>query len=196
MSCINVNTGLNVCNGITGRRYYQKIVLINKDDVKEHVILPMGMIRFQLKENKSGILFKGKDNLLSFNASVSQVTVDGIPNYVHSVTVPVFGVSAETKAILRELVSASYFAAIMFIDGTIEIYGFHNLLKAEDYDYSVQTEGGLIITLSSPQDNEEDDLPYIYTSDNPIRDFENLFQDVPDAVLGDFSDDFSNDFDI
>src|SRR5690606_14491773 len=94
---------------------------------------------------------------------------------------------------------AKYFAAIQYTDGTVEIYGFENGLTTDDYDFDLQNNGGgSFINLISPESGMEDEPPYIYVplTGTANEDFNNLFVDIPDVNIGDFNDDFNNDFDI
>ena len=58
--------------------------------------------------------------------------------------------------------------------------------------------GGSLINLISHENGLEDDPPYIYVplTGSANQDFNNLFENIVDVDLGDFNDDFNNDFDI
>ena len=107
------------------------------------------------------------------------------------------GANEETKVILKHLDFAEYFAAIQYMDGTVEIYGFENGLTSDDYDFDLQTNGGgSFINLVSPESGSEDMPPYVYSplTGSATEDFNNLFADISDVKLGDFNYDFNNDF--
>ena len=153
----------------------------------------------QLKPDKTGYLFRGQQNGNSFSATFSKEIDDNIPQYIHTVQLPIFGANEGIKVLLKTLDLAKYFAAIQYMDGTVEIYGFENGLTTDDYDFDLQgNSGGSVISLISPESGMEDEPPYIYI---PIEgtaneDFNNLFVDIPDVNLGDFNSDFNSDFDI
>ena len=207
MSCIKLFSGQDVSCQSNFKKYYQQVVLVNKDDVLSYVISSKittasdnpHRIRFKLKADKRGFLFRGLQNGNGYFATFSKELDDNIPQYVHSLQLPIFGVGENTKNILKTLDVANYFAAIQYMDGTVEIYGFENGLTTDDYDYDPQNNGGgSFVTLISPESGMEDEPPYVYVPINgsATDDFNNLFEDIIDVELGDFNDDFNNDFDI
>lgn len=183
LSCIDVN-----------RKYYQQIVLVNKDDVNEvvyNVDDDNHSILFNLFDGTTGYRYRGNENVSLYSASFSKTVRKGQPLYSHSVNLPVVGVGTTTKLILKELDLANYFAAIQFRSGTIEIYGFENGLTTENYTYEAQNGlGGIGLTLNSKF--EEDEPPYIYLGGE--TNFNNKFAGIGDLIGGDFSNDYSNDF--
>lgn len=211
MSCINLYSGQDVSCSRIYKKYYQQVVLVNKSDVLSFVIngsellgtnstsTPKHRIRFALKEDKSGFLFRATEAGLNYFATFSKELDDNIPQYLHNVQLPIFGAKESTKALLKTLDVANYFAAIQFNDGTVEIYGFENGLTTDDYDFDLQGGGGgSFINLISRDSGLEDNPPYIYVplTGTANDDFNNLFQDIDDVELGDFNNDFNNDFDI
>jgi len=190
------------------------VVLVNKADVRDFVITStisasevinpgfsdyQHRIRFSLFPSKTGYLFRGQQNGNSFSATFSKEIDDNIPQYIHTVQLPIFGANEGIKVLLKTLDLAKYFAAIQYMDGTVEIYGFENGLTTDDYDFDLQgNSGGSVISLISPESGMEDEPPYIYVpiDSTANEDFNNLFVNIPDVNLGDFSDDFSDDFDI
>lgn len=192
--CRQILRGQDITCQAFGRKYFQQLVLVNRGDVSE-VAYDVGpnnhAIAFNLVEDATGYRYRGNENVSNYSASFSKSEQRGQPLYTHSVSMPVLGVSVETKLILKELDLADYFAAIQFIDGTVEIYGFENGLTTGDYDYSAQNGlGGIVLSLSSRY--PEDDPPFNYGG--PGSDFDDLFADIPALLGGDFNDDFSNDF--
>lgn len=195
MACKQLIQGHDVsCLTDNTRKYYQQIVLVNIDDLNQvaydvndvnHAVV------FNLVSGATGYLYRGNENSNLYSASFSKNTTKGQPVYSHSVNLPVIGVGIQTKLVLKQLDLANYFAAIQFRDGTIELYGFENGLTTSDYTFDAQNGlGGIGLTLESKYD--EDEVPYIYLggSDN----FDDLFQNIPDLIGGDFNSDFSNDF--
>lgn len=184
-------------------KYYQNIVLINKEDIQSYNITSdntKNRIMFSLKPDKTGYLFTSGDAGSSMAASFNKSEKDGITYYKHNIQLPIVGVSENSKTLLKQLDKSNCFAAIHFRDGTVEIYGFNNLLKTTDYNYEAQsTLGGASIPMESKFD--EYDPPYIYYPENTndptsyaITHFNNLFANIPDVDTGDFNNDFNNDF--
>lgn len=212
MSCIKLYTGQDNACKVVYKKYYQQVVLVNKDDVESHVISTASVlggvfsvgsiphrIRFSLKEDKTGYLFRGPENGNNYFATFQKETDDNIPQYIHNVQLPIIGAEESTKALLRTLDLAKYFAAIQYMDGTVEIYGFENGLSTDDYEFDLANGGGgSFINLISLDNGLEDDPPYIYVpiTGTANEDFNNLFADIVDVDLGDFNDDFNDDFDI
>lgn len=210
MSCLKLYGGQDTACKSIYKKYYQQVVLVNKDDVASFVIqtidfnyngayVPPHRIRFFLKEDKTGYLFRGPENGNNYFATFSKELDDNIPQYLHNVQVPVFGAMESTKALLKTLDLAKYFAAIQFMDGTVEIYGFENGLTPDDYEFDLAGGGGgSFINLVSLDNGLEDDPPYIYIplTGSANTDFNNLFVNIPDVELGSFNDDFNSDFDI
>lgn len=214
MSCLKLYRGQDISCLPIQKKYYQQVVLINKSDVANFVIdsrTPQEespfpnfssfshRIRFSLKTDKEGFLFRGLPNGNGYYALFSKEIDENIPQYSHTIQLPIFGVSETTKLILKTLDVASYFAAIQYTDGTVEIYGFENGLTTDDYDYDPQNNGGgSFINLISPDNGMEDDPPYIYIPliGNSSSDFDILFKNIPDVNIGSFNSDFNADFDI
>lgn len=208
MGCVKLLNGIDLACGEIFRKYYQAIVLVNRCDVDTVTIsndTVTTRISFNLKEGKSGVLFKANENSSNLTASFSKQDKKGTPYYTHRVQVPVAGVSEEVKALLKTMDLSDCFAAIRFKSGEIEIYGFNYGLKTTDYTYEAQgTLGGAAINLESRY--EEYDPPYIYRGGAGTRpteevldqitlqDFCDLFANIDPVLAGDFNDDFSNDF--
>lgn len=195
MACKQLIQGHDVsCLSNNYRKYYQQIVLVNITDVNEvayDINDTNHGIAFNLNLGATGYLYRGNENSNLYSASFSKNTIKGQPVYSHSVNLPVVGVGVQTKLVLKQLDLSNYFAAIQFRDGTVELYGFENGLTTSNYTYEAQNGmGGTGITLESKYD--EDELPYVYLggSDN----FDDLFQNIPELLGGDFNNDFSNDF--
>lgn len=194
MACKELLRGHDITCEFPYRKYYQQLVLINKEDVNEvgydvndvnHAIV------FNLNSGTKGFRYIGNENASLYSASFSKTTKKGQPLYNHKINLPIVGVSVETKLVLKELDLANYFAAIQFRDGTIEIYGFENGLKTDDYTYEAQNGlGGTGLTLSSRYD--EEDIPYVYLGG--VENYDNEFEGIGELFGGDFNDDFSNDF--
>lgn len=210
MSCFTVIGGLDFTCGSFWRKYYQKAVIVNKDDLLNYNVqivsantnnlLPncQHRIKFQLKEGKSGISIKATDRASTILGSFSKRSSDAYDEFLHNVQIPMFGVTEQIKCKLKELTRGDYFVALQYHDGTVEVYGFNYGLRLADYDYSPQVNfGGGLLNLQSREDALEDDAPLIYKSaieGNETEDFDNNFEFNEDVILGDFNNDFNNDF--
>lgn len=193
----------NTCHHYT-KRYVQKVVLINKDDVlkyeihqKTDLFEQRHRIKFSLKNKKKAIPFIGNENGNIFFGHWSKTDIEGQAQYTHTIQMSILGACEESKLILKKLDLANYFAAVMLSDGVVEIYGFEFGLTTSDYDYDIQNnDGGSIIILSSTKDLLENEMPYIYKSlsGSEISDFENNFSNysTSSAFNDDFNDDFNN----
>lgn len=204
MACEQLRNGLNVSCGNIIKNYYQQAVLINREDVLNKLILTSTVsiedvyecrykVLFNLKEGLSGFLFSASENGSTIFGTVEKSVVEGIPQYLHAVTINVLGVSQTVKCTLKQLDYADYFCALQMYDGTVEIYGFEYGMTTDNYTFDPQNSGGgAIIKLRSLAESLEDELPFIY--EGGANDFDNLFQDVVFTPNGDFNNDFSNDF--
>lgn len=194
--CVDLMKGWDLeCDGVTFKKYYQNIVLVNRADVDEFLInstSTSNRITFNLKEDKTGFLFRSSENGNVINAEFSKSVKNGIVLYEHKLDLAVTGINEDSKTMLKQLDMSDYFGAVHFKDGTIEIHGFSYGLKTDPYTYTPQGLGGGILSLVSKY--SEYDPPYIYNSPTPIEDFDNLFADIPAIYGGDFNDDFNDDF--
>ena len=204
MSCISLKQGLDTSCGVFQKKYYQQVVLVNKQDVLNYnVIMDVDgecrhRILFDLVEGKTGFRFTSSERGFSVFGSFAKTTKETIPQYAHSIQIVIMGVDEETKCLLRQLDNGEYFGAIQYTDGTIEVYGFDYGLKTTDYNYDAQAGlGGSVIVISSEDEALEDNPPYIYASATPGNendDFDNNFGDNENPILGDFNYDFNYDF--
>lgn len=204
--CAQLRQGQDSACRAYARKYYQQVVLINKQDVEEYLILSPTVsiddeytcryrIAFKLFEEKKGFRFTANENANVIFGTFSKSTVENIPQYKHSIQLPIFGVSEENRCILDQLDNAEYFGVIQYYDGTVEVYGFANGLITVDYNYDpANNGGGGVITLESTVD--EDDMPYIYFNGTGTEgeDFDNNFENVGDLPEGDYNDDFNDDY--
>ena len=208
MGCKKLIKGLDLGCGPIYNKYYQNIVLVNRADVKDFWITSddsKNRINFNLKDGKTGYLFRSLEAGSALSASFSKSNKKGIPFYTHSVQVPVVGATENAKTLLKQLDSGDYFAAIHFKGGEIEIYGFNYGLATQDYDYQLQSSiGGTSVVMKSAY--EEYDPPYIYlpfgkqvdvgltAAEKAIIDFNNLFGELTPIFTGDFNGEFNDDF--
>lgn len=203
MGCINLKQGINVSCVKPARKYFQQVVLINRADVNNVLIqgsttvegayLCRHRISFDLKPNLTGYRFTGNEQGASMFGYFDKSSVDGIPQYSHTVNIIVSGIGENTKCVLKQLDSGDYFAALQYKDGRVEIFGFRYGLQTVNYSYNPQNnDGGGVISLRSLTESLEDDPPYIYNGDT--SDFDNNFKDVVFNPDGDFNDDFNTDF--
>lgn len=210
MICGKLRQGMNSDCKTLGKKYAQRVVLVNKSDIANKRIetsfenidgsyVCRHRVLFNLLENTTGYAFTINGNASSIFANVEKTMVEGVPQYLHSITIAVTGVDEETKCVLDQLDYSNYFGAVQFSDGTVEVYGFEFGLGTNSYTYDpANSGGGGLIPLRSASDALEDYLPFVYKSSidgNETTDFENNFADIPFFENGDFNDDFNNDFD-
>lgn len=204
MSCIELNSGLDITCLIAGKFYYQNVILINKKDVDDVQIDIDGgnRINFTLKVGACGFLFASNQNRRLINAKFTKAQANNIVFYDHELQVPIVGTSEEIKLLLRELDEGEFFGAVQHVNGDVEIYGFEYGLKTNAWNYEAQSAlGGSIINLSSEVSEEFPPLNYLPKPDlgktskeQAIENFDNLFCDLSKFLGGDFNDDFNNDF--
>src|SRR5690606_41051845 len=130
MSCARLFRGHDIACTTLFKKYYQQVVLVNKADVRDFVITStmateggtisivnyQHRIRFSLLPSKTGYMFRGQPNGNSFFATFSKEIDDNIPQYIHTVQLPIFGANESTKVLLKTLDLAKYFAAIQYMD--------------------------------------------------------------------------------
>lgn len=204
MSCQKLRNDLLLDCATPLRKYYQKVVLVNRADINNKNILVASVgiddeytcqhrVVFDLKEGKTGYMFSISENSESIFGEFDKTEVESVPQYAHSVSIVLLGISELVKCTMRQLDSGDYFAALKSQNGTIEIYGFEYGLTTAGYKYSPQSSagGGVIRLISSPE-APEDEPPFLYGG-NPA-DFDNKFSDVVYNPAGDFNDDFNDDF--
>jgi len=204
MSCEKLRAGLDLSCGNIVKKYYQQAVLVNREDVLNKLILTSTVsiadvydcrhkVSFNLKTGKTGFLFSASENSSSIFGVVEKSVVQGVPQYSHSVTILVLGVSQSVKCVLKQLDNADYFVVLQLYDGMVEVYGFEFGMTTDNYTFDpMNSDGGAIIKLKSLSDALEDELPFIYEGNS--TDFDNLFGNVTFVPSGDFNNDFSNDF--
>lgn len=206
MSCIKLIQGQDSVCKTYAKKYFQQAVFINKADVEEHLILLPATtiegeyqcryrIAFNLFEGKKGFRFTASENANNIFGTFSKTTVENIPQYKHSIQIPIFGVSEENRCIFDQLDNGDYFGVLQYYDGTVEVFGFNYGLTTPDYEYNpANNGGGGLIMLESVVD--EDDMPYIYFNGTGTEgeDFDNSFEGGGGLPMGDFSNDFSDDF--
>lgn len=187
MICYNIKNGLDFCNKNYTKRWYQRVVLINKKDVAEE-IRDGNVISFAL--NGKGYAVDYVDVSDSILGNYETVTKFDYAQFRHNVQVPFL--SFTNNPMLVDLVRGEFFAALM--DGYKRVWIF-------GYDYTLRAQDGLInhtqadiLTFRSDESGLEDTPPLRFYSSNPVDDFFNDFENLPEPILGEFSDDFSDDF--
>jgi len=208
MSCEQLRSGLDLSCAEIAKKYYQQVVLVNRNDVNNKIILTSSVsidgiytcrnrAYFDLKTDLSGFRFSLGENATSIFGSFDKSVIENIPQYNHNVSIVLAGVDEDTKCKLTQLDYADYFAALQNYDNTIELFGFEYGLTTQNYNYDpANSGGGVVIRLVSFNESFEDLPPLVYKSQNgtEIEDFNNNFQDVVFDPNGDYNDDFNNDF--
>jgi hypothetical protein len=209
MTCQKLRAGLNASCIIPSTKYYQQVVLVNREDLLNKRIVTSSVtiddeylcrhrVFFNLKEGKTGYRFSINETASQIFGIAEKTTTEGIPQYSHSVNIVLLGIDEATKCLLKQLDYGDYFAALQFYGGTIEVFGFEYGLTTSNYSYDPQNlSGGAIIKLNSLSDSLEDELPFVYKSttlNNEVIDFDNDFSENEFDVNGDFNADFNHDF--
>lgn len=193
--CATLKAGKDISCNPPARRYAQKVVLINFDDIdRDTVVYPdltaaecAYTVEFDLLEGKTGYAVIGPDNGNSFFGTTAKSTSDnGYTQQIHTVQMLLTGVDSATKCILDSLDRGRYVAALKFSDDTVEIYGMQSGLTTGDYTYDVQGGGGgSLITLVSQEVAPENYLPLVYKSGTPgseVADFDAEFANEAPSV--------------
>lgn len=207
--CDKLRSGLDLTCKSFARKYYQQVVLVNRSDVKNKIVVLSTLdingnyicrnrAFFDLLNGKTGYRFSVNENSTQIFGVSEKSIIEGIPQYQHSVNVIIKGVDEETKCLLAQLDSGDYFAALQYYDGTIELFGFEYGLSTSGYSYDpANLEGGAIIKLVSMSGAYEDEHPLVYKNNstgNEIEDFDNNFVTSVVDLNGDFNNDFNADF--
>lgn len=204
MSCQKLRNDLLMDCATPLRKYYQKVVLVNRDDLNNKNILTSTVsiegeyicrhrVVFDLKSGKTGYRFAISENSENIFGSFEKTEVESVPQYTHNVNIVLVGISELVKCTMKQLDYGDYFAALQSQNGTIEIYGFEYGLTTSGYSYDPQNgAGGGVIRLTSSSEAPEDEPPFLYGGDP--ADFDNNFSDVVYDPAGDFNDDFNDDF--
>jgi len=129
----------NTCNNSLGR-YAQRLELVNKSNVKELRRASNGGFILGLRDNSRRVYFGGPDRGSDIAAWVNKRERGGMPVYQHNVSLPIWGVGVEAKAILEGLDNAEYFAIVKWLGlggvEVIEAYGYGNGLNTGEYEYN------------------------------------------------------------
>jgi hypothetical protein len=207
--CESLRDGQNTTCLTPAKKYYQQVVLINKDDVNNYRIVTSSLdiegnyicrnrVYFDLLADKTGYRFSTLETGTNIFGLSEKTVINGIAQYSHSVNIILVGIDEDTKCLLKQLDGGNYFAALQYYDGTIEIFGFEYGLTTSNYSYDpANLSGGAIIRLNSMTDALEDEPPFVYRTQDPdleITDFDNNFVGVIFNINGDFNDDFNFDF--
>lgn len=189
--CEKIRSDFNLCD-YKNLYNVKKIVFVNRDDVEDYEIkanILQNRISFKLKDGKKGFMFSynGRDNVRS---SVTKSIERGVTYYNHFVAAFLQGVEERELSILKQLDKSNYFATVLFNNGVVWVYGFGYGVRLIDLNYT--TEGDL--NLASNKSENYPPLIYISANANPEQDFNDLFENSEVVRLGDFNDDFNDDF--
>lgn len=205
MACVTVKSGFNGRCFKGKKKYEQEFVLVNKADVKSYIISLKSQnncqnrVYFNLNESKKGLRFSASDRSDSIRGLFNKVTKGSIVEYEHTVESILFGNDESTKCLYRALSTGDYFIALQ-VGNTIEIYGFEFGLTLSDDVWDLTESGGVIpITFKSEDEAFENSPPLIYKSpmkstSTPVKDFDDLFEDVGDIDFADFNEDYNEDY--
>lgn len=163
------------------RKYYQQVVLINRDDIDyENSVVTKPdpeadpatcdySVQMVLKEGTIGYRFTGPENGSSFFATYDKSRSDlGFTQYIHHANMILTGVDEASKCIIDALDKGKFVASFQLMDGTVEIVGWENGIGTDDYTFDIQGGGGAnAIILSSNEDAPESMVPMVYVSAVP-----------------------------
>lgn len=107
--------------------------------------------------------------------------------YKHSISILINGVSENIKILQKQLDNGNFLGALKYSDGTIIIYGSETGLTANPYSYN----DGNVLTFES---KKEFSPPFVYAGDSIDFDNEWLTDIQIIHTLGQFNNDFNNDF--
>lgn len=184
---------------------YQQIVFVRKSDLLSFDIdsnledkfiglepIAYHRINFKLKDGAKGFRFELSENSSLITASFNKSEKNKSPIYTHNISFGIHGVTERDKWILKQFDNDSdYFAVLQHKSNLIEVYGFENGFKTENYSY----ESSSVIDLTSEYPEKEP--PYIYMSEiqgNEILDFDNNFGSI--SNLAEFNKSFNKDYNI
>lgn len=191
--CGNLKNGQDASCVAPVRRFYQQVVLINRNDIDPTtVVLSVPdadsltceyNVQFALKTGKTGFRFTGSEAGSTYKGYFDKSVSDlGYVQYKHNAQFLVIGSTEESKCILDSLGKGKFVAVYEFTDGTVEVYGFQNGLSAGDYTFDVQEGGGgTPVVLSSMDLAPENYAPLVYKALVPggeVADFDANFENV------------------
>lgn len=171
MVCAKIIEGQKIC-GVEHRKYIQKVLLINREDVEKYTFDEYGL-DFNLKNNRSGFSFENNNRAFTHRAGFLS-SVEWVDRYLHFVTFILKG--TEAKKIIPTLILSDCFAVVKFSDETIEVYGFWNGLRLNSSDYDLQNNSG-VVAIRLESIIEEAFPPYNFIGDSSLfdKDFEEIF---------------------
>ena len=173
-------------------RYDQRVVLINKKDIGRFYIIKEGetkVIYFNLKPNKSGFEIDNFINANHVNLNVNIEKLGKAIYYNSSVSFFLNGSSEEVKTFIKQIDKSDYFVAVKFGD-IIEIVNFNSSFENNS---GYNTSGSLQVLNTKFPTSEP---PYIYrsVSGDEVDDFDNSFIDIPKVTIGDYNEDYNEDY--
>lgn len=171
---------------------FEPTVLAMSKNQVEKFIINEGRIYFNLKEGEQAIELGNYINEPNF--SMVYDDLQGQNTYNHSLDIAVNGLSEYTLNKVLKGLEGDYFVAVKTSRQDVLIYGFNNLLSVSDYVYG----SGANLQITSKEEEFSKPLFFSQSFEGDIIGskfaFDNKFKDLDFDVLGDFNDDFSNDF--
>lgn len=193
MICYKIKEGADFCRPDNAGRWIQRVVLLNRGDVRIHQQTQYG-IEFKMKDNPSheiqqigGYAFEYPQTYAQILGNAESVDAMNYRQWRHNVQISFAGFKHFQK--LDMINRGEIFAALMDSNHKVWIFGFDYGLEPDDYLYQ-NTEMDTITLRSRAL---EDRPPLLYLGDE--KDFWNNFTQVPDIpIRGDFNNDFNDDF--
>lgn len=189
--CGKISKGVDLSCDRPSGRYYQQVVVINYDDIDpDTVVAPWsetpsdcGTVEFALKTGTTGYAFKFPEKGGGIFPTVDYSTDErGYVIFKHLMNMFITAKTPEEKCSLEGLLKGRVVVAAQYLSGgdkSVEILGLQNGLVAEDGTLDPHNNGGVsAIVLASQENGEEGYLPLIYTSTDPVADFDDAFSAV------------------
>lgn len=191
MVCAKIKNGYDQCVDKHPRRWIPRVVLVNISDLKEIQRTKYG-IYFKLIQiggvgnRAKGFAFEYLEVSNQVLANAEAVNKNNYKQWRHNVQLPM--VDFANFEVLDAINKGEYFAALIDADDRVWIFGVNFGLQPDDYLFV----GTDFTTLTLRSANLEDSPPLRYLG--PSIDFWNNFESAELSELGDFNDDFNDDF--
>lgn len=182
--CEQISTGYNACADVnTPLKWVQSIMFIDFFKLKEFKIQG-DKIKFSLNENEKATAY-------NFNQT-SEVVIGNFSfnknRFSHFIRFSLQGF--DKNNLINELKNSNFFVALRD-SSKVYVFGFEYGFEFPNFDSNNISYSD--ITLSSIFEKRK---PYVLDFENAIEIFDNEFQGIGTVELGEFSNDFSNDFNI
>lgn len=177
---------------VDAHKYDQRLVVINRNDVETYEIISdkdNHHIYFNLKENLSGFAIENLVNASHIDINLQREDFGKLTYYNASVSFFLEGAEEYVKNIIKQLDSSNYFIVAKF-GNTIEVIGFETAFdNSGGYNAS-----GSLQTLNTKLSDSMPPLVYKSLLNSEIDDFNNNFEGLPVVTIGDYNEDYNEDY--